>query len=146
MLGSKVVSRLAKRILVASELKSMRASSTGSDKGEVTVINGGISIRARGGRPRHLAPIHYEDDPPPAAGHPRHPAPCALHPCNKLGHRFRLVRSSGRRFSTSGRALQVCSVNSRPPPRQTVHIIPDRNEHTICIGTMDFKDIRTCNF
>ncbi|CAH2230630.1 jg19536 [Pararge aegeria aegeria] len=30
------------------------------DKGEVTVINGGISIR---GRPRHLAPIHYEDGP-----------------------------------------------------------------------------------
>lgn len=29
-------------------LNRMRASSTGGDKGEVTVINGGISIRARG--------------------------------------------------------------------------------------------------
>lgn len=53
--------------------KSMLASSTG-DKGEVTVINEGISIRARGGRPRHLAPIHYEDAPRgPAPPHTRAP-------------------------------------------------------------------------
>uniref|UniRef100_A0A2H1VEU4 SFRICE_008155 n=1 Tax=Spodoptera frugiperda TaxID=7108 RepID=A0A2H1VEU4_SPOFR len=58
----------------------MRASSRLGDKDEVTAINGDISIRARGGRPRHLAPIHYEDAPaalrelpPPAPAHPRHP-------------------------------------------------------------------------
>ena len=41
------------------------------DKGEVTVINGGISIRAR--RPRHLAPIHYKDATPPPSPHPAPP-------------------------------------------------------------------------
>ncbi|KAH9636590.1 hypothetical protein HF086_003408 [Spodoptera exigua] len=58
----------------------MRVSSRLGDKDEVTAINGDISIRARGGRPRHLAPIHYEDAPaalrelpPPAPAHPRHP-------------------------------------------------------------------------
>lgn len=44
------------------------------DKGEVTVINGDISIRARGGRPRHLAPIHYEDAPVLRDCGPRLPA------------------------------------------------------------------------
>lgn len=71
----------------------MQDPSTGvHDKGEVTVINGGISIRAR--RPRHLAPIHYKDAPAPAA--PAHLAPSVVHPCNKLGHSFCFVRSFSR--------------------------------------------------
>lgn len=57
------------------------------DKGEVTAINGGISIRG----PATTSRAHS------LGRRPAHPRPLPVHPCNKLGHSFCLVRSSARR-------------------------------------------------